>query len=323
MRSIVLALACAALSLGAAPAPAQSAYPVKPVRAIVQGAAGSGPDVIARLVFDELGRMWQQPVVVVNQPGGGGVVAARAAAAADADGYTLYVPTITTFVIMPLLHPGLEVDLLRDFSYIGLLGETPMMLAVAPSIGVRTVQELVTLAKRRPGELFYAANNRGSLPHLTGELFRIRTGIDLNFVPYPGAAAGLQDVMGGRVAMIIESVGALSGAAKTGSIQPLAVASPHRLPQLPELPTVAEAVPGFSAVGWMVLAAPARTAGAVTSQVNRDLNAVLGHPELQRRFRDTGALPRPVSPQATAEFIRAEQALWLPVVQQAGLKAQP
>jgi tripartite-type tricarboxylate transporter receptor subunit TctC len=322
MRSLTLRVACAAVLFATTPAHTQPAYPTKPVRAIVQGATGSGPDVLARVVSEQLGGLWQQPVVVVNQPGGGGVVAARAAAAAEPDGYTLYVPTITSFVIMPQLHPNLEVDLTRDFAYIGLLGETPMMLAVAPALGVGTIEELIALAKRRPGEIFYAANNRGSLPHLTGELFRSRTGIEVNFVPYPGAAAGLQDLMGGRVAMIVESVGALSAAAKAGTIRPLAVASPERLPQLPDLPAMAEAVPGFSAVAWMVLAAPAKTPDALTRKLNQDLNVVLGHADVQRRFRDLGALPRPMSSQATTEFIRAEQHRWRPIVQQAGLKPQ-
>jgi tripartite-type tricarboxylate transporter receptor subunit TctC len=183
-------------------------FPARPVKIITQGAAGSGPDVLARIVADHLGRTWGHPVVILNHAGGGGMVAARAAAAAEPDGYTLYLPTITTFVIMPEMQEKLPFDVERDFVRIGLFAETPMMIAVAPSLGVNSLQELVELAKTRPGGIFYAANSRGSLPHLTGELFRDRTGMHLNFIPYPGAAAGLQDLMGGRVSMIVESVGA-------------------------------------------------------------------------------------------------------------------
>ena len=297
-------------------------YPARAVKLIVQGAAGSGPDVVARTVADGLGRLWNQPVVIVNQPGAGGVVAARTAAAADADGYTLYLPTITTFVIMPELHESLPFDLDRDFVRIGMLAETPMMIGVSPSLGVGSLQELIAAAKRRPGELFYAANNRGSLPHLAGELFRRHAGIDIGFVPYPGAAAGLQDVAGGRVAMIVESVGALTGAMQGGTIKPLAVASAQRLSHLPDLPAVAETLPGFAAMGWFALMAPKGIAPALVRKLNQDLNVVLVQADVQRRLQELGAFARPMSPEATADFIRAEQKAWRPLVREVGLKAQ-
>ena len=294
-------------------------YPAKPVRIITQGAAGSGPDVITRIVAEHLGRRWGQQVLILNHPGGGGVVAGRAAATAEADGYTLYVATITTFVIMPEIQRTLPFDLERDFAKIGFVAETPMMIAVSPSLGVRSLPDLIARAKSRPGELFYAANNRGSLPHLTAEMFRARTGADLTFVPYQGAAAGLQDLIGGRIAMIVESVGALSGPAQAGSITPLAVASAARLPNLPDLPTVAEAVPGFVAMGWVVLLAPSRTPEPIVRKVNEDLNAVLVGPELRQKLQDLGAFVRTMSPSETADFIRNEQRAWKPLVMQIGL----
>ena len=294
-------------------------YPAKPVRIITQGAAGSGPDVITRIVAEHLGRRWGQQALILNHPGGGGVVAGRAAATAEADGYTLYVATITTFVIMPEIQRTLPFDLERDFAEVGFVAETPMMIAVSPSLGVRSLPDLIALAKSRPGELFYAANNRGSLPHLTAEMFRARTGADLTFVPYQGAAAGLQDLIGGRIAMIVESVGALSGPAQAGSITPLAVASAARLPNLPGLPTVAEAVPGFVAMGWFVLLAPSRTPEAIVRKLNEDLNAVLAEPELRQKLQDLGAFVRTMSPSETAEFIRSEQRAWKPLVMQIGL----
>jgi tripartite-type tricarboxylate transporter receptor subunit TctC len=301
------------------PAAAAADYPAKPVKIITQGAAGSGPDVITRIVAEHLGRRWHQQVLVLNHAGGGGVIAGRAAASADADGYTLYVPTITTFVIMPEIQRTLPFDLERDFARIGFIAETPMMVAVSPSLGVRTLPELVALAKRRPGELFYAANNRGSLPHLTAELLRARTGADLTFVPYQGAAAGLQDLMGGRISVIVESVGALSGAAQAGSIVPLATASAARLPNLPDLPTVAETVPGFTGMGWFVLMAPSGTPEAIVRKVNADLNAILADPQLRQRLQDLGAFVRTMSPAETGAFIRSEQEAWRPLVRQVGL----
>jgi tripartite-type tricarboxylate transporter receptor subunit TctC len=307
-------------AMAVAPAGQAADYPTKPVRIITQGAAGSGPDVITRIVADHLARKWSQQVTILNHPGAGGLVAGRAAASAEKDGYTLYAPTITTFVIMPELQPKLPFDLERDFAHVGLLGETPMMIAVSPTLGVRTILELISLAKKRPGEFFYAANNRGSLPHLTGEMFRGRAGIDVTFVPYQGVAAGLQDLLGGRISMIVESVGALSGPAQAGSIIPLAVASPARLTTHPDLPAVAETLPGFQAMGWFALMAPSGTPEFIVNQANRDLNAILAEPALRKSFQELGAFARAMSPAETAAFIRQEQEAWKPLVKQVGLK---
>jgi len=299
-----------------------SDYPSRPVKIITQGAAGSGPDVIARLVAEGLGRLWRQQVLIVNHAGGGGVIAARAAFAAEPDGYTLYIPTITTFVIMPEIQAKLPFDMARDFVQIGFVAETPMMIGVSPALGVKTLREFINAAKKRPGELFYAANNRGSLPHLTGELFRSRTGADVTFVPYAGAAGGLQDLMGGRISMIVESVGALSGAVQGGSVRALAVASARRLANLPDLPTVAETSSGFEAVGWFVLSGPVKMPLTIVQKVNQDLNRVLGQQGLKQRFQDLGAVARPMSPEETSEFIRKEEQVWRPLARQMGLSAQ-
>jgi tripartite-type tricarboxylate transporter receptor subunit TctC len=297
-------------------------YPSRPVKVITQGAAGSGPDVIARIVAEELGRLWRQQVVIVNHPGAGGVSAARAAAAAEPDGYTLYIPTITTFVIMPEVQTKLPFDMERDFVHIAFVAETPMMIGVSPVLYANSLQEFISAAKLRPGEMFYAANSRGSLPHLTGEMFRNRTSANVTFVPYQGAAAGLQVLMGGRIAMIVESVGALTGAVQGGAVKPLAVASARRLPNVPDLPTVAETIPGFEAIGWFVLSAPAKTPSAVVQRVNQDLNWVLGQPHLVKHFQDLGAFARPMSPEGTSAFIRKEEQVWRPLVRQMGLSAQ-
>jgi tripartite-type tricarboxylate transporter receptor subunit TctC len=297
-------------------------YPARPVKIITQGAAGSGPDVIARIIADHLGRAWGKQVLIVNHPGGGGVIAAQTAATADPDGYTLYIPTITTFVIMPEIQAKLAFDLDRDFVHVGFVGETPMMVAVAPSLGVDSLSDLIAFAKKRPGEILYAANNRGSLPHLTGELLRSRSGIQLTFIPYQGAAAGLQDLIGGRISMIVESVGALAGAIQGGSVRPIAVASSARVPNLPNVPTVAETIPGFAALGWFVLMAPARTPEAIVRKVNEDLNKILARPDLRQRFQELGAFVRPMSPAQTAEFIAKEQQVWRPLVRQIGLATQ-
>jgi tripartite-type tricarboxylate transporter receptor subunit TctC len=177
------------LVVAVAPSVQAQEYPAKPVKLITQGAAASGPDVIARIVVDQLGRLWGQQVVILNHPGAGGSVAARQAASAAADGYTLYMPATSAFIVMPEMFPNLPFDLDRDFVRIGFVAEQPMVIAVAPSLGVNSLQDLIALAKRRPGEILYAANARGTLPHLTAERLRSESGIDLRFIPYAGAAA--------------------------------------------------------------------------------------------------------------------------------------
>jgi tripartite-type tricarboxylate transporter receptor subunit TctC len=312
------------LTLAAFPGASAQAqdYPAKPVKIVTQGAAGSGPDVIARILADHLGRLWAQQVVVLPHPGAAGSTAARVAAGAVADGYTLYMPATSAFVVMPEMLPNLPFDLGRDFVPIGFVGEQPMVIAVAPALGIKSLSELAAPRKERPGEILYAANNRGSLPHLTAERLRKETGADLTFIPYPGVAAGLQDLVGGRISLIVESVGPLYGAIQGGSIKPLAVASHKRLPNLPDLPTVAETVPGFAAMGWFPLMAPRGTPEAIIRKVNRDLETVLRQPELRQRFQDLGTFTRPMLSAEVTEFIRGEQQLWRPVVRQIGLGPQ-
>ena len=204
-RATVLSLLLLS-AMAAQPAHSQG-YPNKAVKVVTQGAAGSGPDVIARLVTDQLSRMWGQQVVILNHPGAGGSAAARVAAQGAPDGYDLYMAAISSFIAMPEMFPNLPIDLNRDFMRLGLMGEQPMVFAVSPSLGVNTLAELVALSKAKPGTILYAANARGTFPNLTVERFKKETGADFTFIPYPGAAAGLQDLMGGRISMIAESIG--------------------------------------------------------------------------------------------------------------------
>jgi tripartite-type tricarboxylate transporter receptor subunit TctC len=294
-------------------------YPTRSVKLITQGAAGSGPDVVARIVAEPLGRLWGQQVVILNHPGAGGSVAARQAALAAADRYTLYMPATSAFIVMPEMFPNLPFDLDRDFVRIGFIAEQPMLIAVAPSLGVNSLADLIALAKARPGQILYAANARGTLPHLTAERFAKEAGIELRFVPYAGAAAGLQDLVGGRIAMIVESLGPFLGAIQGGSLKVLAVASAQRLPNFPDLPTVGETIPGFIATGWFPLLAPAGTPDGIVRKVGEDLRAVLDQPAVRQRLADLGTFARPMSPAETTEFIRREQELWRPVVKQIGV----
>jgi tripartite-type tricarboxylate transporter receptor subunit TctC len=316
-RTTVIVALLAALVL-AGPAQAQS-YPDRSVKLVTQGAAGSGPDVIARIVTDYLGKLWGQQIVVLNQPGAGGVPAARTAVTAPADGYSLYFAAVSSFIVMPEMFPNLPFDLDRDFTRISLVIEQPMVVAVAPSLGAASLADLIAMAKARPGQILYAANARGAFPHITVERLQKETGAQFTHVPYPGVPQGLQDLAGGRISMIVESVGALSGSIQGGTVKPLAVASQKRLPNYPDLPTVAETVPGFSALGWFALLAPVGTPDAIVRKVNQDLKTVLDMPELQKRFAELGTFARPMSPEETTDYIRAEQRVWRPIVRSLGL----
>jgi tripartite-type tricarboxylate transporter receptor subunit TctC len=297
-------------------------YPSRYVSIIIQTAAGSGPDVIARIIADRLSQIWGHQVTIINRNGAAGLIAAQAAAAAQPDGYTLYMPTSTALVILPETQSNLSVDFERDFVPIGLISQSPMIVAVSPALGVDTLEQFIALARKRPGEILYAANNRGSFPHLAGEFFRSQTDIQLTFVPYPGAAAGLNDVMGGRIPMIIEGPSALSGALQAGSIKALAVTSTARLPNFPDVPTVAETIPGFSVVAWFALMVRAGTPESILRKVSQDLQSVLEQPSIKEKFEALGVYPRPTSPAEAAEFIRSERQLWRPVIKDVGLAAQ-
>jgi tripartite-type tricarboxylate transporter receptor subunit TctC len=274
--------------------------------------------VIARIIGDALGRHWGQQVLVLNHPGAGGVAAARVAVGAPPDGYTLYMPATSSFIVMPEMFPNLPFKLDRDLAPIGFVGEQPMIIAAVPSLGVKTLPELIALSKQRPGQIFYAANARGTLPHLTVERFRDASGADLTYVPYPGAAAGLQDMIGGRIQVIVEGPSALAGAIKSGAILPLALSSEQRVAEFPGVATVGETVPGFTAMGWFPLLAPTGTPQAIIDKISADLRTVLAQPELQKRFADLGTFVRPMSPQQVAAFIQHEQRVWQPVVRRIG-----
>jgi tripartite-type tricarboxylate transporter receptor subunit TctC len=292
-------------------------YPARPVKLVTQGAAGSGSDVVARLVTDQLARMWDQQIVILNHPGAGGSAAARVAAAAAPDGYTLYVAATSTFIVMHEMFPNLPFSIDRDFTRIGLMGELPMALAVSPSLGVKTLAELIALSKTRP--ILYAGNARGTFANLTVERLRQETGADFSFIPYPGAAAALQDLLGGRISMMCEGPSAFLGPVQAGSVKLLAVASPKRLPNFPDVPTIAETIPGFTAMAWLALLAPAGAPEPIIRKVNADLNHVFALPEIAHRLHEIGTYARLLSPAETAEFISSEQRVWIPVVRQVGV----
>jgi tripartite-type tricarboxylate transporter receptor subunit TctC len=318
----LLAITLAAMTaLATPPAHAQS-WPTRPVKVIMATAPGSAPDVIARIVTDRLAQIWGQPVLILNRPGAGGLIAQQALATAERDGHTLYLPSSSSLVVLPETNSKLPIDIARDLVPIGLVGEQPFMIVAGNHLGVTTLAEFIAHAKSKPTEMTYAANFRGSLPNMTGEWFRSRAGIEMTFVPYPGAPQGLQDVIGGRIAAMVEGLAVFVGPMASNSVKPLAITSPKRLPNYPNLPTVAETLPGFDSRGWFAFLAFAGTPDDVVGKINADLRKVLEQPEVQQRFTTLATYVRHLSPAETAQFIRDEQAAWRPVAKQFGVVTQ-
>jgi tripartite-type tricarboxylate transporter receptor subunit TctC len=306
------------LTLPAAPvARAQAGnYPDKPVTIIADAAPGATPDVDARFVAEGLSKMWGQQAIVINHPGANGSIAARTASEAVPDGYTLFMPALSTFVALPSTAPNLPLKLPRDFLPIGYTAENPMFFAVNPSLGISTLPELIAAAKKDPGKISIAVTGVGRLTHLTGLVFQERANINLLPVPYNGGpAAALADVAGGRVSMIIEGYSGIVGSVKAGQVKLIAVASPERLPQFPDVPTVAETIPGFAASGWQVLVAPLGTPAPIISKVSVDLAKVVSDPDFKKRLGNIGSYSRAMTPEQVLAFVQKEQDTWLPVLQ--------
>ena len=292
-------------------------YPAKPVRIITHSAAGGAPDAVLRIIADRLSQMWGRQAVVLNHPGAGGAVAARTAATAAPDGYTLYMPASSAFVTLPGLQANLPLEVPRDFVPIGFVAEQPFFISVASSLGVTTLPEFIALAKKRPGEISYAATGRGTLSHLAGEALQVRAGIKLLMVPYLGGTAqALNDVIGGRVPLVIDGYPPLAGALQGGAIKALAVGSTRRLPDFPDLATAAETLPGFNARGWFVFVAPVGTPEAIVRKLSDDLRLAITDSTIKTKLETTGNYPIPMTPSELLAFIHDEQQMWKPVLEQ-------
>jgi tripartite-type tricarboxylate transporter receptor subunit TctC len=296
-------------------------YPEKPVTIISDAPPGSTPDVDARFIADALSKVWGQQAVIINHAGANGSLAARAATEAPPDGYTLFMPALSTFVALKSMAPNLPIMLPRDFLPIGFTAENPMFVAVSPNLGVSTLPELIALAKKKPGTISIAVTGVGRLTHLTGLLLQERAGIELLPVPYnAGPAAALSDVGAARVSMIIEGYSGIVGAVKAGQVKLIAVASSKRLPQFPDLPTVAETIPGFSATGWQVLVAPLGTPEPIIKKIEADLAKVVDDPDFQKRLANVGSYSYAMNAKEALAFVEQQQATWLPVLQKIPVK---
>src|SRR5579862_6844337 len=320
MHSTRRCFIAAILVLGGIATAAQAQdYPTRPVRFVSDSAPGSAIDVTMRVIVDGISRVWGGNAVLINQPGAGGAIGVRAVSQAAPDGYTFGMFALSDFVTLPGTADNLPVQVPHDFIAVGSLGGAPMFITAAPWLEVKTLPEFIALAKKRPGEFAYGTNGPGRLTHLTGELLQDRAGIKLLMVPYSGGTPQvLNDMMGKRVALALDSYSGVAGAVAAKNVIPLAVAAPKRMALLPDLPTVAETLPGFQSEGWQTLVAPLGTSDAIVRRVNADLNKALADPEVEKRLSALGREHTPMSPEETLAFIQREQATWSPILTQIG-----
>jgi tripartite-type tricarboxylate transporter receptor subunit TctC len=306
----------ALLAIGRSVAIAEN-YPTAPVKLIVTTGAGGAPDVIARIVAEGLSRRWGQQVFVTNHPGAAGSIGMKVAGTSPPDGYTLLFALSSTFVALPEISKDFPYDLLRDFVSIGFVCEQPMAIAVPTSLGVNTLGELIDYTKKRPGQVNVAVLSRGGIPHLTSEWIKLAAGLDWTSINYPGTPAGLSDLMGGRVQVIMDGLPSLAGAINGGQLKLLAVGSAKRLPNRPDTPTIAETLPAIPrALGFFALMAPPGTPAPIAAKISDDLRAVLSDPAMVKTFEDIASYINPMSPAELVAFIQTEQALWKPVIEQ-------
>jgi tripartite-type tricarboxylate transporter receptor subunit TctC len=315
MRSHWLAALALAASLTATPATAQS-YPTGPVKLIVTTGAGGAPDVIARIVAEGLSRHWNQQVFVTNHPGAAGSIGMKVAGTSPPDGYTLLFALSSSFVSLPEIAKTFPYDLVRDFVSIGFVCEQPMAVAVPTSLGINTLAELIDYTKKRPGQVNVAVLSRGGIPHLLSEWIKLAAGLEWTSINYPGTPAGLSDVMGGRVQVIMDGLPSLAGSINGGQLKLLAVGAQKRLPNRPETPTVSETLPAIPrALGFFAVMGPPGTPEAVAKKVSDDLRVVLNDPAMKKRFEDIASYINPMSPDELRRYIQTEQALWKPVIE--------
>jgi tripartite-type tricarboxylate transporter receptor subunit TctC len=316
-----LAVMLAGMSSAPPSAIAQDKYPSRAVRIVVTLPPGSGPDIRARIIADQLTKMWGRQVVVENRPGGGGAIGAQAALSATPDGYTLLAAAASTFTILPAQANKPQFDVNRDLIPIGLMSNEGMVFAVSPRLGVNTLAEFIARAKADPHKIIIGTNPAGSLPHLAARLFVSLSKAPVTVVPSTGGTnEAVREIMGGRVHAVIESQPGLRSALAAGEVKPLASMTSERLPSLPDLPLALETVPGLTAVGWVALMAPKGTPEAIVAQVSEDLRKVLETADVRARLEQTGTPFRAVFTADLARFIEAEQKLWWPVVKEAESK---
>jgi len=300
------------------PALAQE-FPTRPIRIVVPTAAAGSPDVLARLIAERLRDRWGQPVVIENRAGAGQMIGAEAVAKAPADGYTLLLPT-GTYTTSVAIRPTLPFDPMRDLTGVAMVGQGPLMLVVHPSLPARNMKELIALARARPGDLNYATAGTGSIIHFAAEALSVAARIDITHVPYKSATPAVTDLVGGHVQMMIVSLPSVWPQVKAGRLRALALSTGNRSSFAPEMPVIAETVPGYEAGQWWGMLAPGKTPPDVLRKLNGELNRILASEDMRPRLADQGAEPVLMSPEAFTEYVRAEIVKWRKIAQDRNIK---
>ena len=322
MSTLLKALAAALTAALALPALAQD-YPTKPIRIIAQFTPGTSTDILARVVGQKMGEQWKQQVIIDNRPGAGGILGTEVAKNATPDGYTLVMAVSSAFGINPSLYAKLPYDAVRDFAPISNLALTPQTLVASPAAPFKTVKELVAAAKEKPGQISYASLGAGSTSHLSMEMFASAAGIKLNHVPFKGSADAHTQVIGGQVPVMFDAIPATRPHIQSGKLRGLGIATRERSPFLPDLPTIAEqGYPKFEAVGWIGIAAPAKTPPAILDKLNAEMVRILNQPDVKERLAGLAFTPVPGTRAEFAAYMKAEIAKWGEAVRASGAKAE-
>lgn len=316
LRTATLALFVMTSVLGAASA---QAYPDKPIRMVVPFPAGGTTDILARAVAQKLSESLGQQMIVDNKPGAGGNIGAQEVARAAPDGYTLVMGTVGTHAINPSLYKKMPYDHVKDFAPVSLVASVPNLLVVHPSVPVNSVKELIAYVKANPGKLNFASSGNGTSIHLSGELFKTMTGVQMTHVPYKGSAPAVTDLLGGQVQLMFDNMPSALPHAKGGKLKPLAVTAAKRFPGTPDIPTIAEAgVPGYEASSWFGVLAPAGTPKEIVNKLSTEIAKALKTPEMTKRLEEQGAQAVGSTPEEFAAHIKAETAKWAKVVKESG-----
>jgi tripartite-type tricarboxylate transporter receptor subunit TctC len=317
-----LALSASACLVSGAALSQQATYPSRPVRLIVPFTPGGTTDIFARLVGEKLSQSLGQQFVIENRGGAGGNIGTDAVAKADPDGHTLVMGTVGTHAINPSLYAKMPYDALNDFAPVAYVAGVPNLMVVSPKkVKATTVQEFIAEAKATPGKMTMASSGNGTSIHLSGELFKQMTGIEMPHVPYRGSGPAVNDLIGGQVDVMFDNLPSSIEQVRSGNLRALAVTSSKRSPAIPDKPTLAEAgLPDFEASSWFALFAPKGTSPEITSRLNQEVRKALETPELQKRFADLGGEIQPMSPDELMAYVRAEHEKWAKVVKASGAK---
>ncbi|HYI86810.1 MAG TPA: tripartite tricarboxylate transporter substrate binding protein [Burkholderiales bacterium] len=306
----------------AAPQVAAQAYPAKPVRMIVPWAPGGTTDILGRVIAQKMGEKWGQPVLVENRGGAAGNIGTEAAARSPADGYTLVLGTMSSHAMNQFLYEKMSFDPVADLAPISLVANVATVLVVNPSLPVNNVNELIALARAKPGQLNFASGGIASFNQLCAELLKMSTKIDIVHVPYKGGGPAVADLVGGKVDMLFTGAPVTMSHIKSGRLKVLAVTDSQRSAALPDTPTMAESVPGYEFNNWYGIMAPAGTPRPLIELLNAEVHRILALPDVRERFSGLGADPMPSTPEKFGAVMKADAEKWGRIIKQAGVRAE-